>query len=84
MEQKRLGTRDLQYLHHEHHGVEGDHHQHGVLEGGRGHKVPEAVLHRLPVLGHVARHGLGAHGEVDAGPLRNEKAVESVTQDEGE
>lgn len=31
--------------------------------------MPQLVLEGLPVLGHVAGHGLGADGEVNAGSL---------------
>ena len=57
------------YLHHEHHGVQGDHDHDGVLEGRRHHKLPHAVLEGICVLGHVARQRLGVDGKVDAGPL---------------
>lgn len=57
------------HLHHEHHRVESDHHEHRVLKRGRRHKVPQPVLEGLPVLRHVAGHRLGADGEVDAGAL---------------
>lgn len=61
------------YLHHEDHRVESDHDEHRVLEGGRRHEVPQPVLEGLSVLGHVARHGFGADGKVDASPLVGRK-----------
>lgn len=67
------------YLHHEDHRVERDHDKHRVLKRGRGHKMPQPVLEGLPVLGHVAGHGLGADGEVNAGSLA--AGGKSQTQD---
>lgn len=63
------------YLHHEDHSVQCDHDEHCVLKRGRRHEMPQSVLEGLSVLGHVARHWLGADGKVNASPLmgRNEK-----------
>lgn len=41
--------------------------------------MPQPVLEGLPVLGHVAGHGLGADGEVDAGSLAEEKSQRPQT-----
>lgn len=35
--------------------------------------MPEPVLEGLPVLGHVAGHGFGADGKVNAGSLVTEE-----------
>lgn len=58
------------HLHHQHNGVESDHGQDGVLKRGRHHKMPQAVLERVPVLRHVTGQGLGADGKVYARPLK--------------
>ena len=58
------------HLHHQHDGVQGDHGHDGVLKGWRHHKVPDAVLKGVPVLGHVAGERFGADGEVDARSLQ--------------
>lgn len=57
------------YLHHEDHSVERDHDQDGVLERWRHDEVPQSVLERLAVLGHVARKRLSTDSKVDAGSL---------------
>lgn len=69
----------LCYLHHEHHGIEGDHGQHSVLEGGRHDKVPDSVLKGLPVLRHVARQGLGIDSKVNAGSLKQRERQEHLS-----
>lgn len=60
------GSLYFPYLHHEDYSVEGDHGQHAVLEGGRDHEVPHAVLKGVSVLRHVAGEGLGADGKIYA------------------
>lgn len=59
------------YLHHEDHGVKRDHDQDCVLKRRRDDKVPQSVLERLSVLGHVARERLCTDSEVDAGSLKH-------------
>lgn len=65
----RTGSLWLAHLHHQHHGVQRYHGHDGVLEGWGDHKVPDAVLEGVPVLGHVPREGFGADGKVNTGPL---------------
>lgn len=64
---------DYTHLHHQYNGVESDHGEDGVLKRGRHHKMPQAVLERVPVLGHVTGQRLGADGEVNARPLKNKE-----------
>ena len=54
------------YLHHEDDGVERDERHDEVLERIRDDDAPDAVLHRVLVVGHVATQRARVDGEVDA------------------
>ena len=43
--------------------------------------MPQSVLEGLPVLGHVARHGFGTHGKVNASPLEREQGESENRQE---
>ena len=70
------------HLHHQYNGVEGDHGQDGVLKRGRHHKMPQTVLERVPVLGHVTSQGLGADGKVNARPLKYREQEKEEKEEE--
>lgn len=74
----------LFYLHHEDHSVQCNHDEHRVLKRGRRHEMPQSVLEGLSVLGHVARHWLGADGKVNASPLMGRNKKRPDTQSWGE
>ena len=54
------------YLHHEDDGVERDERHDEVLERIRDDDAPDAVLHRIFVVGHVATQRARVDGKVDA------------------
>lgn len=41
--------------------------------------MPDPVLEGVPVLGHVAREGLGTDGKVNTGPLEENNACQTPT-----
>lgn len=65
----------MEYLHHEHYGVERDHGHDCILKRWRHHKLPHAILERLLVLWHMSRQGAGIDCEVYTGSLEKTRKV---------
>ena len=69
MRVKRRAT----HLHHEYESVERDHGHDEPVKRLRDDQLPDAVLERKPVLGHVAARRPRVDGEVDALFLTNQR-----------